>query len=106
MELGNSCFIDPETAIPYANQGEYLSGINRISTNELEQIYLSLTNSKNLSVVEPGKLVINLSSVIQINRNGISPALATFLKDELNFYNTDFIIKKNSGYAYHLFCPV
>ncbi|WP_448103716.1 hypothetical protein [Pedobacter panaciterrae] len=36
-----------------------------------------------------------MSSTIEINRNGISTALASFLKDELNFFNPDFIIKKN-----------
>lgn len=97
LELGNSCFINTETAIPYTNQWEFLNGIKRISTNDLDQIFLSLTNSKNASVVEPGKLLIKLSNTIEINRNGISTALASFLKDELNFFNADFIIKKNSG---------
>ena len=36
-----------------------------------------------------------MSNTIEINRNGISTALASFLKDELNFFNPDFIIKKN-----------
>jgi superfamily II DNA or RNA helicase len=97
FELGNSNFITPETAIPYGNQWEFLSNISRISTNDLDQIFLLLTSSKNESVVDPGKLVINLSNTIQINRNGMSTALSCFLKDELNFFNADFIIKKNSG---------
>lgn len=97
FELGNSSFIAPETAIPYANQWEFLSNIRRISTNDLDQIFLLLTSSKNEDVVDPGKLVIKLSNTIEINRNGISTALASFLKDELNFFNADFIIKKNSG---------
>jgi superfamily II DNA or RNA helicase len=97
LELGNSCFIESETALPYRNQWEFLSSIRRISTNDLDQIFLSLTSSKSLNVIEPGKLVIKLSNTIEINRNGISTALASFLKDELNFFNADFIIKKNSG---------
>jgi superfamily II DNA or RNA helicase len=97
LELGNSCFIESETALPYRNQWEFLSSIRRISINDLDQIFLSLTSSKSLNVIEPGKLVIKLSNTIEINRNGISTALASFLKDELNFFNADFIIKKNSG---------
>lgn len=97
LELGNSCFINPEKAIPYTNQWEFLNGIKRISTNDLDQIFLSLTNSKNASVVEPGKLVIKLSNTVEINRIGMSIALNSFLKEELNFFNADFIIKKNSG---------
>ncbi|MEJ2901359.1 hypothetical protein WAE58_02915 [Pedobacter panaciterrae] len=95
LELGNSCFIESETALPYRNQWEFLSSIRRISINDLDQIFLSLTSSKSLNVIEPGKLVIKLSNTIEINRNGISTALASFLKDELNFFNPDFIIKKN-----------
>lgn len=97
LEFGNSCFIVPETATPYADQWEFLSNISRISTNDLDQIFLLLTNSKRESVVEPGKLVIELSNTIEINRNGMSTALASFLRDELNFFNADFIIKKNNG---------
>lgn len=97
FEFGNSCFISPETAIPYADQWKLLNSISRISTNDLEQIFFSLTNTKSTSAVEPGKLAIKLSNTIEINRNGMSTDLVSFLKDELNFFNTDFVIKKNSG---------
>ncbi|WP_245869841.1 DEAD/DEAH box helicase [Pedobacter ginsengisoli] len=97
FEFGSSCFIVPETAIPYADQWEFLRNISRISTNDLDQIFLSLTNSKSESAVDFGKLVIKLSNTIEINRNGMSIALTSYLKDELNFFNADFIIKKNSG---------
>lgn len=97
FELGNSCFIAPETAIPHTNQWEFISAIYRVSTHELDQVYFSLTNLKTTNVHEPGKLVICLSNHIEINRNGMNASLVNFLKDELNFFNTDFIIKKNSG---------
>lgn len=97
MELGNSCFIDPETVIPYADQSTFLKDIIRVSTDDLDKIYRLLTNTKNTSVDDFGKLVVKLSNTIEINRGGISTALASFLKDELNFFNAEFIIKKNSG---------
>ena len=56
LELGNSCFIGSETALPYRNQWEFLSSIRRISINDLDQIFLSLTSSKSLNVIEPGSL--------------------------------------------------
>jgi len=97
MELGNSCFIDPETVTPYADQWAFLRDIIRVSTDDLDKIYALLTNTKSASTDEVGKLVVKLSNTVQINRSGISTALASFLKDELNFFNADFIIKKNSG---------
>jgi len=87
----------PETAIPYSNQWEFLSSISRTSTDDLDQIFFSLTNAKSASAVEPDKLAIKLSNAIEINRNGMTTNLVSFLKDELNFFNADFIIKKNSG---------
>ena len=70
---------------------------DKFSNAELGQIYLQLTNSKDISITEPGKLVIELSNAIQINRSGMNTAIVSFLKEELNFFNAEFIIKKNSG---------
>ena len=97
MEIGNSCFVDPEAIIPYADQWAFLKDIRRVSTDDLDKIYTILTNTKNVISDDSGKLVIKLSNTIEINRSVISTALASFLKEELNFFNTDFIIKKNSG---------
>jgi superfamily II DNA or RNA helicase len=97
MELGNSCFIDPETAMPFAQQWDFLDGIRRVSTKELDDIFPKLISSKTLNAVEPNKLIIRLSNAIEISRTGMNTALVSFLKDELNFLNVDFIIKKNSG---------
>ncbi len=99
MEFGNSCFVDPQTAIPYANQWQFLSNIKRTSVAHLDQIYILLTSDKDGMAVgdKSSKLTISLSNVIQINRYGIGLQLITFLKDELNFFNTEFVIKRNSG---------
>lgn len=97
MEIGNSCFVDPETIIPYADQWTFLKDIRRVSTDDLDKIYSLLTNTKNAITGYSGKLVIKLSNTIEIKRSVISTALESFLKDELNFFNADFIIKKNSG---------
>ena len=97
MEFGNSCFVDPETVIPYADQWAFLSDIRRVSTDDLDKIYSLLTNTKIAINDDSGKLVIKLSNNIKINLNGINVALASFLKEDLNFFNADFIIKKNSG---------
>lgn len=97
MEIGNSCFVDPKTVIPYADQWSFLKDIRRISTDDLDKIYSLLTNSKSATINDSGKLVVKLSNTIEINRSGMSIVLTSFLKDELNFFNADFIIKKNSG---------
>ena len=97
MESGNSCFIDINNGLPYKDQWHFLNHIRRISTVELDSIFFSIANYKKSDPIESGKLTISLSNNIEIISSEMSTALLTFLKDELNFFNTDFIIKKNSG---------
>lgn len=44
-----------------------------------------------------GKLEIALRNQVKVSRNGLTTPLINFLKEELNFYNSEFIIKKKSG---------
>ncbi len=43
------------------------------------------------------KLTIRLANDIKINRFAISTALINFLKEELNFLNMEFLVKKKIG---------
>ncbi|SEB20897.1 DEAD/DEAH box helicase [Pedobacter hartonius] len=97
MESGNSCFIDINSGLPYKDQWHFLNYIQRISTGELDHIFFSIVNYKKSDPIGSEKLTISLSNRIEIKSSEMSTALITFLKDELNFFNADFIIKKNSG---------
>lgn len=99
LEQGNSCFINPETQQPFQDQFAFLKGIQRISTSELDNLYQLLISGSN-SVFQnagDGKLKIALSNQVQISREGITTPLINFLKDELNFANSEIIIKKKIG---------
>src|SRR5690554_7358627 len=43
------------------------------------------------------RLTISLSNNIRLSRIGLTPPLINFLKEELNFANSEFFIKKKSG---------
>src|SRR5690554_7292115 len=43
------------------------------------------------------RLTISLSNNIRLSRIGLTPFLINFLKEELNFANSEFFIKKKSG---------
>src|SRR5690606_1872885 len=43
------------------------------------------------------KLSISLNNTIRVSRKGLTPTLTHFLKEELNFANSEFFIKKKSG---------
>jgi len=97
MDAGNSCFIDPNTALPYPDQWQFLGNIQRISTAQLDSVFFSLTSLKTEASTESGVINITLSNHIELRSNEISPELSDFLKEELNFFNADFMIRKNSG---------
>jgi hypothetical protein len=100
----NSCFIDTETLQPFSDQWEYLKNIKRISVSELDKLY-SLLGKSNIPIIEQtiknqdnsGKIIIKLDNKISINRVGLPIKLINFLKEELNFVNSEFLIKKKIG---------
>ncbi len=103
-EQGNSCFVDIETLLPIGDQWEFLKNIKRISEQDLDKLYnqieISTTkvpaqaqSEQNLS----GKLFIRLNNTVQISRMHLPISLISFLKDEFNFLNTEYVVKKKMG---------
>lgn len=102
FEEGNSCFIDIESLEPIPNQWDFIKSIQRISIIKLDELYQIHNIQRNSTAsIEPKsyneKLTIRLANVVKINRNAISTPLINFLKEELNFLNTEFLIKKKIG---------
>jgi superfamily II DNA or RNA helicase len=99
LEQGNSCFIDSKTLQPFPNQFDFLQSIKRVPIAELDKLYESISTSINSPSVKlnTGKLAIALNNVVRINRDGMTIQLINFLKEELNFANTAFIINKKVG---------
>ncbi len=99
LEKGNSCFISPDNFEPIADQWAFLNEIKKISTADLDNLYQQFSNSTELETqkISSGKLEIALSNQVKISRFGLTTPLIKFLKEELNFYNSEFIIKKKSG---------
>lgn len=99
LEQGNSCFINPETQQPFSDQFEFIKNIRKISVSDLEQLHQSLnTNSNSIfQNVGDGRMKITLLNEVHISREGMTTALINYLKEELNFTNSEFIIKKKIG---------
>ncbi len=95
-EQGNSCFINPNTLEPIQDQWDLLRNVIRVPKSKLEDLYNEIAETKTVQVFT-GKLQINLSNSIHINRTGLTLKLTNFLKDELNFTNAEFFIKQKSG---------
>ncbi|HRD58368.1 MAG TPA: DEAD/DEAH box helicase family protein [Ferruginibacter sp.] len=99
FEQGNSCFLDAETLQPIKEQFEFLKNIKRVSISELDKLYQSVSTStiSTHPKASNGKLAISLSNEARISREGMTTPLINFLKEELNFASTEFIIKKKIG---------
>lgn len=99
MENANSCFIDPETFEAYPEQWQFLNKIERVSTEVLDILFQEIKTTLNSSIHKSNnaKLSITLQQNIRIQRNALSISLINFLKEELNFANSEFFIKKKSG---------
>jgi superfamily II DNA or RNA helicase len=99
FEKGNSCFFNPESIETISDQWNFLKNIKRVSINHLDVLYDGLKScvESNTPIVTNGKLNISLSNNVRLSRIGLTPAHINFLKEELNFANSEFFIKKKSG---------
>ncbi len=99
FEKGNSCFVNPESFVPIADQWNFLKNIQKVVTDHLDELYSRLKSGVefNPPIATDGKLNISLNNNIRISRSGLTPAIINFLKEELNFANSEFFVKKKSG---------
>jgi len=103
-EKGNSCFVEIETLQPIFNQWEFIRNIKRVAVKELDKLYSQITPTSIHAPVQiqngqftSDKLLIRLNNSVQISRLNLPVILISFLKDELNFVNTEYVIKKKMG---------
>ena len=104
LAQSNSCFINPETFEQYNNQWDFLKSIEKLSILDLKNFYEKLFNAKPSEVFisnsrdkEIIELEIVISNQIYLKRAQLSKKLILFLRNELNFYNSDYLVKKNLG---------
>ncbi len=75
LENGNSCFINPESFKPIADQWQFLKEVKRICVVELDKLLQQSLNSDNRAIhrqSSSGRLEISLSNKIKISRTGLT----------------------------------
>jgi superfamily II DNA or RNA helicase len=105
MEKGNSCFINPENLELFSDQWTFLATIQKVKSIQLDKLYESIVINKPASSTDEilaansirGELQITISNQVILPRFSLNPLLLKFLKDNLNFLNTDYLIKKHAG---------
>ena len=98
LDIGNSCFIDVNALTPVPDQWEFLRSIKRVKREVLNELEGKLSGLEaNIHQSPSETLLITLANKIFINRNAIPNGLIEFLKEELNFTNSELLIKKKIG---------
>ena len=98
LENNNSCFINPVSQAPLEDQWTFLQNIRRVSVEQLDKIFITIANAvpdKDFSAQYGIQIVLN--NEIEITKEQLTPQLIQFFRDNLNFVNSDYIIKKKLG---------
>ncbi len=97
---GNAVFINTETEKLIPDQWQFLSAVKRYTTADLDSVRRSLfsdTGKPAINVPADGGLGILVSNQIELRRSELTPGLIHFLKEELNFLNTEYLTKRRLG---------
>lgn len=103
LKEGNTCFIDPKTFESYKNQWDFLLKVKKVSNEQLKELYEKLFNiapSEILGSINTDaapELEIIIKNQIYLKRVQLNRKLIRFLREKLNFFNSDYIAKKNLG---------
>jgi superfamily II DNA or RNA helicase len=93
---GNSIFVDPGSLEPFADQWKFLSDVAKVSVEKLDALFVKCTGKTDKLVqMKNGEIQITLSEYVSIPKNQINSKLTTFLREELNFFNAEYAMKKN-----------
>ncbi len=100
VHAGNTVFINSNTGMPYEDQFEILKTAKRHSVKELDAAYdkaIGNTIDEATNTINNKKLKISVGQNITLNKSQLDGTLVGYLKEELNFLNTEYLTKKRLG---------
>lgn len=94
----NTIFLNPENNLsPFDNQWDILKRVKKVKVDFLDNLYGKFNNEKKPVASPKNKISILFKEQIFIGKNHLPKILINFLKDNLNFANSEFLIKKRMG---------
>lgn len=98
---GNTVFIDLRTGNPFPDQWQFLEGTKRHSAQELhvvhQNLFLHKVGPSATTSIAGDRLTVSVRNHIAVARSQLTPELVDFLKEELNFLNTEYLMKHRLG---------
>ena len=98
-KVDNSVFLDLNNNFkPFEDQWDFLNKIERVSLEKINELYEKFNKTeKTIKTISKSCVTITLKEKIFINKNNLPRTLVNFLKEELNFFNSEYLIKKRIG---------
>lgn len=99
----NTVFLNPENEFqPFENQWDFLKQIQKIPIVKLDDLYNTFNSIENFDSQHKQKnnfkqLNITVTGQIHISKGNLPRIMINFLREELNFINSEFLIKKRIG---------
>jgi superfamily II DNA or RNA helicase len=99
VEQRNTIFIEPINLKEYPDQWNFLANIKRIKTSALDSVLAKLTDQPNeqTASTDSKKLILTLRSGIHVSKKLLDKTTVNFIREELNFPNLDYWLKKRLG---------
>ncbi len=101
---GNSAFLNPESFLPYENQVEIIKTFKKLSIDQFKLIYKDIFKEKVDDFFKSSfdrdsnpVIEIQISGQIYLKRLHLNRKLIEFIRENLNFMNSDYLVKKNMG---------
>jgi len=98
---GNTAFLNLASGTPFADQWEFLKEVKRNTAHEIDEAHQRLAAQKSGVPVPPAlsenALIVSVANQIVLPRSALVPELVGFLKEELNFVNTEYLTKRRLG---------
>lgn len=101
---GNTAFLDPKSFTPFEDQWNFLKSIKRLGIDHLNGLYAEFSESnedqENLfseKGVYKEHLQIIIKNQIFLKRSQLNGKLVRYLRGELNFFNSEYLIKQRVG---------
>ncbi|NLO03001.1 MAG: DEAD/DEAH box helicase family protein [Bacteroidales bacterium] len=104
LKTFNSAFLDPADLQPYDCQFEIIKSFRKLSVDQFKTIYQEIFNEK-VDVFFQSSFDRSASPIIEIQIGGqiylkrlhLNRILTEFIRENLNFLNSDYLVKKNMG---------
>lgn len=101
---GNSLFLNPDTFEPIDNQFEAIADFHKLSKSKFfclyERFFYQTPQDSIISNIlsdSQAEFEIEISNQVYLRRLQLNKKLISYLRDNLNFLNSDYLVKKNLG---------